>query len=98
MKQLTTELAWTIFGIILIVATAGGMAYGILFMTKPTALEPAASSYNVGIITNELKKVPDSANVFIRMSKLGQPVPQSVQIVTYQEGDLGKSNIAQIGQ
>ena len=74
MKQLTTELAWTILGVLLIAATAGGMAYGILFMSKAADLEPAASSYNVGVIAGELKKTPDSANVFVRMSKLGQPV------------------------
>lgn len=98
MKQLTTELAWTVFGGALIAAVIGLMGYFIFIGSKAEALEPAASTFNVSVIGGELKRTPETLNAFVRMSKLGQPVPQAAQTVTYQTGDLGKTNIGQIGQ
>ena len=100
MKQLTTELAFTIASIIMIGLTIGGMFYLGFVSTVAPDQAPATAAYNVGVIANELGQKPDQANVFLKLTTLNvEPTPTpGAPTTVYQSGDLGKNSLIQPGQ
>lgn len=97
MKPLTAESAWTIGGVLLILATAGGMYYLMFVTTAVAALPPVTKSYNVGVISTDLRKA-DAQNVFVKASQLRKPAISSDAQAEYKPEDLGKTNLNELGR
>jgi hypothetical protein len=96
-RSLTPENAYTIFGGLLIAAVVGGMGYLYFVRASIPAAPLPASPYSSSVIETELQQPPES-NVFLKTTKLEQPVANQENNVTYQPGELGKSNLSQLGQ
>ncbi|CAN5178103.1 hypothetical protein BH11PAT4_BH11PAT4_3270 [soil metagenome] len=97
MKPLTTDTAWTIGGVLLVLAAAGAMYYFMFIQTAVAALPPVTKSYNVGVIGTDLRKA-DTQNVFLKAAKLRKPVVSSDAQADYKAEDLGKTNLNELGK
>jgi hypothetical protein len=96
MKPLTAESALKIGGVLLILASLGGMYYLLMLKTNVAALPPVTKSYNVNVINTDLKK-PDAQNVFLMAAKLRKPAVSSEEQASYKSEDLGKTNLNELG-
>jgi hypothetical protein len=97
MKPLTTDTAWTIGGILIALAAAGAMYYFMFIQSAVAALPPVTNSYNVGVIASDLRKA-DAQNVFLKAAKLRKPVISSDDQADYDDKDLGKTNLNELGK
>ncbi len=97
MKPLTTESAWTIGGVLLVLAAVAGMYYFMFIQSAVAALPAVTKSYNVGVISIDLRK-DDAQNVFVKITKLRKPVISSDVQAEYKAEDLGKTNLNELGK
>ncbi len=96
-KPLTSEAALTVFSALMILGALGVVIYLYRVNAFIPALTPQSKQYNVGVIENELRK-PADQNIFVHTTKLRQPSEAQEQQANYQQQELGKANLSQLGQ
>lgn len=96
-KPLTSEAALTVFSSIMVLGVIGVVAYLYRVSAFVPSLAPDSKLYNVGVIRNELLK-PAEDNIFIKTTRLRQPSEQQQQQASYEQQELGKTDLSRLGQ
>lgn len=95
-RQITSDQGWTILSWIFLVAMLALFVYLDLVRAKAPEVAPQPQQYSTAVIS-ELTKA-DSTNVFLKTTRLRRPAADADAAVQYQESELGKNNLGQLGQ
>jgi|GEM_PF-5703332 len=93
--SISPDTSWIIVSSVLILASAGMVAYLFLVLASVPAKSADTAQYSLNAIT-ELK-APQDKNVFLKTIVLAQPAISQNQ-TTYKPEELGKTNLSQLGQ
>jgi hypothetical protein len=96
-QPLNQQMTGSIFGGIAVIGVLGLGAYMYLVLAKPAEVTPPASLYSTAVITTELQ-AKDGVNVFLKTGPLQSVVQGQTGQVDYQQSELGKQDLTQIGK